>query len=287
MSKIYIKRENIQCDNMNICKKFQKQQKKKEYITCCLTCKNKERNVHFMYNKKEKVNIKTLLFGKFKRKVKKKCKPESLPKLIVIYGKSGTGKDTIFNKLKKVFELNSKIHFLVPCTTRPMREGEVPGLSYNYYTEEHMMELVSSGSIIEKRSYDVVNPDGSGTHVTWIYGTELPELQPNHVYILIGTLDTIRNLEHLEKECPVHSIYITVPDDERLIRTVNRVKETDKNYAEVCRRFLSDEDDFSRKKLNEYSNESPSTNAKYQVNNLDLDIAVTEISLIIKQLYQQ
>lgn len=55
----------------------------------------------------------------------------------------------------------------VPCTTRAPREGEVPGVDYNFLSVEEFLELERSGTLLETGTYD-------GNY----YGTPKPPVQP-------------------------------------------------------------------------------------------------------------
>ncbi|XP_015240761.1 PREDICTED: membrane-associated guanylate kinase, WW and PDZ domain-containing protein 1-like isoform X7 [Cyprinodon variegatus] len=55
----------------------------------------------------------------------------------------------------------------VPCTTRSPREGEVPGVDYNFLSVEDFLELEKSGTLLEIGTYD-------GNY----YGTPKPPVQP-------------------------------------------------------------------------------------------------------------
>ncbi|XP_056129031.1 membrane-associated guanylate kinase, WW and PDZ domain-containing protein 1b [Lampris incognitus] len=55
----------------------------------------------------------------------------------------------------------------VPCTTRPPREGEVPGVDYNFLSVEDFLELEKSGTLLEIGTYE-------GNY----YGTPKPPVQP-------------------------------------------------------------------------------------------------------------
>ncbi|XP_072307732.1 membrane-associated guanylate kinase, WW and PDZ domain-containing protein 1b isoform X3 [Eucyclogobius newberryi] len=55
----------------------------------------------------------------------------------------------------------------VPCTTRPPRNGEVPGVDYNFLSVEEFLKLEKSGTLLETGSYE-------GNY----YGTPKPPLQP-------------------------------------------------------------------------------------------------------------
>ena len=69
-------------------------------------------------------------------------------------------------------------------------------------------------------------------------------------YLGIGTLESycaLRDYYGRDKVCP---IYIEVEDGERLTRALKREKKPENGrYAEMCRRFLADEEDFSEEKL--------------------------------------
>ena len=51
-----------------------------------------------------------------------------MAKIFFVLGKSCSGKDTIFKKLKEDRELN--LNTVTGYTTRPMREGEINGVEY-------------------------------------------------------------------------------------------------------------------------------------------------------------
>ncbi|XP_061583843.1 membrane-associated guanylate kinase, WW and PDZ domain-containing protein 1b isoform X3 [Cololabis saira] len=55
----------------------------------------------------------------------------------------------------------------VPCTTRAPRDGEVPGVDYNFLSVEDFLELEKSGTLLEIGTYD-------GNY----YGTPKPPVQP-------------------------------------------------------------------------------------------------------------
>ena len=69
-------------------------------------------------------------------------------------------------------------------------------------------------------------------------------------YLMIGTLEAyeqIRNYFGTDKVCPV---YVEVDDGLRLQRALDRERAQDQpKYAEMCRRFLADEEDFSEENL--------------------------------------
>ena len=69
-------------------------------------------------------------------------------------------------------------------------------------------------------------------------------------YLSIGTLESYEKLQEYYGADQIVPLYIEVEDGERLFRALSRerMQETPK-YAEMCRRFLADTEDFSEDKL--------------------------------------
>ena len=72
-------------------------------------------------------------------------------KLVVLMGKSASGKDTISNILRADESL--KLQQLVPYTTRPKRDGAVEGQTYHFVTEEEVGYLLNSGRVFSAPEY--------------------------------------------------------------------------------------------------------------------------------------
>jgi guanylate kinase len=68
--------------------------------------------------------------------------------LAIISGPSGVGKDTIIDTLRER-RTGSNYHFVVTCTTRAQRPGEVDGASYHFLTRERFLELKEAGGLLE------------------------------------------------------------------------------------------------------------------------------------------
>ena len=160
-----------------------------------------------------------------------------------LMGKSASGKDTIYNRLLAMEKLH--LRRVVPYTTRPMRSGETDGRTYVFCTEQQVADFEAAGKIIELRAYHTV-------YGIWKYFTAddgqicLAESD----YLMIGTLEAyeqIRDYFGMDKVCPV---YVEVDDGLRLQRALDRERAQDQpKYAEMCRRFLADEEDFSEENL--------------------------------------
>uniref|UniRef100_A0A665VPW6 Membrane-associated guanylate kinase, WW and PDZ domain-containing protein 1 n=1 Tax=Echeneis naucrates TaxID=173247 RepID=A0A665VPW6_ECHNA len=76
-------------------------------------------------------------------------------------------KGSVDHELQQIIRDNLYLR-TVPCTTRQPKEGEVPGVDYNFVTVERFMELEKSGALLE-----------SGTYEDNFYGTPKPPAKPS------------------------------------------------------------------------------------------------------------
>lgn len=163
-------------------------------------------------------------------------------KIYYIMGKSSSGKDTIFKELQKSFP---GIKVVTLYTTRPIRDGESDGVEYFFVSEDTLEIYVKKEKVIELRSYNTI-------HGAWKYAT-IDDGQVNlreSDYLMIGTLESYVQVRKYYGEENVIPIYLEVEDGERLSRALHRERQQDKpRYTELCRRFLSDTEDFSEENL--------------------------------------
>lgn len=68
------------------------------------------------------------------------------PKVFVISGPSGIGKDTVVQLLKK---RNHPFHFVVTVASRKPRPGEVEGKDYFFVTKEQFEQMISNDELAE------------------------------------------------------------------------------------------------------------------------------------------
>ena len=185
-------------------------------------------------------------------------------KIFCLMGKSSSGKDTIYKMLSEQEEISfSKI---IPYTTRPMRQGEQEGVEYHFTSEERLSELTAQGKVIEVRAYDTV-------YGIWKYFTvDGGQIDlTSHDYLVIGTLEVYLALRGYYGKNVVVPIYIEVDDGLRLQRALDRERMQDTpKYAEMCRRFLADEKDFSEEKLREAEITTRFTNEELHVTVSDI-----------------
>ncbi len=191
-------------------------------------------------------------------------------KIFCLMGKSACGKDSIYKQILSDKSLPLKT--LIPYTTRPIRDGETNGVEYYFLTDEEEQVLERQGKIIELRAYNTV-------HGLWKYFTANDhqlDLADNY-YLIIGTLESYLRLQEYFGADFLIPIYIELEAGERLQRALNREQlQTEPKYAELCRRFLADEEDFSSENLEH------ADIVKVFVNN-DLQKCTNEIISYIKE----
>ena len=190
-------------------------------------------------------------------------------KIFYIMGKSASGKDHIYASLAANKELNLKKFVLY--TTRPIRAEEENGKQYFFVDEHKLKEFEMQGRLIESRSYNTI-------HGIWTYFTA-DDGQVNldkASYLGIGTLESFGNLVKYYGVENVIPIYIEVESGERLARALSRERsQINPKYAEMCRRFLADEEDFSEEKV-------LAAGIGRRFENIELDKCAEEISQYIK-----
>ena len=71
--------------------------------------------------------------------------------VIVISGPSGVGKDTIINELRRR-PIGQAFHYVVTCTTRKPRTGEMNGVHYHFQTPERFEELRAAGAQADQKA---------------------------------------------------------------------------------------------------------------------------------------
>ena len=176
--------------------------------------------------------------------------------VVALMGESGTGKDTIRNRLCE----KTNVFPIVRHTTRPMREGESNGNPY------YFMKQIPSEWIIQDKWLELVK------YNDWIYMTHEDVIVEDAINV--GCYDQ-EAVEHLYMSCQEKGydfvcFRIMVPDKERLLRQL--LREEEPNVDEIVRRYVADRKDYQNLDL---------PFQPFPILNIDLDKAVQIIEGII------
>lgn len=177
--------------------------------------------------------------------------------LIVLSGPSGSGKDSICERLK---EYNDNFWVSVSCTTRKPRNGEEEGINYFFKTKEEFETLIKNDDFLE---YAIYNNDYYGTPKSKVNdylnnGTDV---------ILVIEVQGALKIKHLVPEAIF--IFVMPPTMKELVlRLKKRGTETN---DKILKRF---------KKAYQEINELSKYN--YVVVNDDLDKATKKVNSIIE-----
>ena len=184
--------------------------------------------------------------------------------IICLIGKSGSGKDTIIQKLRA----DLKIPIAISFTSRPMRSGEIQDLTYQFVSDSYFED--NKEKFIELRLSTLINHDG--TMGIWRYGLteESFEEGTNLVIVDVNGYKALRKFFGRDNVLP---FFIHCSDATRLNRILLRGDGS--NKLEVMRRFEADERDF--KEFIESRN-------YYKIcNEHGIDLAVQEIEGVLKR----
>lgn len=180
-------------------------------------------------------------------------------RLFIIMGKSATGKDTVAALLRRRIEehTGTGLKSVINYTTRPMREQEQDGVDYFFVSEARLEELKTEGRVIECRCYQTV-------HGPWYYFSVDDgqfDLERENC-LLVTTLEGYAQIKEYFGAEKVVPLYLEISDRTRLHRALEREdRQSSPKYAELCRRFLADNEDFAEERLmklgitERYSNE--------------------------------
>lgn len=148
--------------------------------------------------------------------------------LIAIYGKSASGKDTYLNELIKEHPNLNKI---LLATSRPPREKEIDGTDYLFVKDKEIKR--DKGKYLWPIEFN-----------GWTYAIVKESIKQDKINIGIFNIYWMTKLfEDCGKTYDLIAIEVFEADKTRLLRSLNRENYPD--CAEICRRFLADEKDFS------------------------------------------
>ena len=186
--------------------------------------------------------------------------------IFYITGKSASGKDSIYRALLEDEAL--RLNPVVLYTTRPMRDGEKEGKEYHFVDEDTYKKLDEENKVIECRTYNTV-------HGPWRYFTVAAAIDEaaGDYFLGIGTLESYIRLKDHYGGSRMIPLYIEVEDGERLIRAIEREKQSGKpDYREMCRRYIADDEDFSEAMLSKAG-----VNAAFRFENRNLNGCINAV----------
>ena len=148
-------------------------------------------------------------------------------KIVALFGMAGSGKDTLQNLLAESLDVNP----IVSATTRPPRDTEIDGEAYHFKTDDNFFD----GGMVEYTQFR-----------GWYYGTPYSSLDRNKVNIGVFNIAGIKQLKRsgIVKVLP---IFVACEEKVRLLRQLEREEYPD--CEEICRRFMTDKEDFDERKI--------------------------------------
>lgn len=153
--------------------------------------------------------------------------------IIVLVGESSVGKDTILTELVE----NYGLHRCVSYTTRPMREGEIDGVHYNFVDYSLFEAEWQSGTIFERTKYH--------TNLgVWHYGIGDKSFVNDNVNVVILNPHGIEQLLNSVVSNRLYIVYVTADMETRFMRYIKRDNMTDQHKIELVDRFIRDNEDF-------------------------------------------
>lgn len=179
--------------------------------------------------------------------------------LVILSGVAGAGKDTI---KKEIIKRMDNVKSIPSLTTRPQREGDVPGETYIFLSKEEFEEKIKNDEIYE---YDI--------HHNHYYGTSkkiLNDESQNGIIIKDIDVNGTQVLKSSLKNVKIVTIFLRVPKEELRRRLENRIdKPSEGEIILRLNRF-----DYEESKIGLYD---------YVLKNNDLEKTVNIIQRIIEE----
>ena len=149
--------------------------------------------------------------------------------IIVLVGKTASGKTTVANELCK----NHGYKRIITYTTRPMRENEVQDVDYHFFSDEQFNKMVENNEFTEYKRYNTA-------HGVWSYGSVVTSEQESSddCYVIILTPQGLRDLS---KKI---SRYIAFYLDVSLESQLERLKKRGDEEQQIIKRLKNDAKDF-------------------------------------------
>lgn len=142
-------------------------------------------------------------------------------------GPSGCGKDTAAHYVSGL----PGFHLVTPCTTRPKRDTE-KGDEYHFLDPDVFLAEILNGDMLNAQEFR-----------GWYYGINIEDLTDKEVNVIpMNNIMVEQMMNEPNKNVNLKVIYIETDEKQRLLHILNREKQPD--CKEICRRYLSDIDDY-------------------------------------------
>ena len=149
--------------------------------------------------------------------------------IIVLVGKTASGKTTVANELCK----HHGYKRIITYTTRPMRENEVQDVDYHFISDEQFNKMVENNEFTEYKRYNTA-------HGVWSYGSiiTLGQEYSDDCYVIILTPQGLKDLS--KKISRYIAFYLNVDFKTQL----ERLKKRGDEEQQIIKRLKNDAKDF-------------------------------------------
>ena len=149
--------------------------------------------------------------------------------IVVLVGKTASGKTTIANELCK----HHGYERIITYTTRPMRENEVQDVDYHFISDKQFNKMVENNEFTEYKRYNTA-------HGVWSYGSIITSEQElsDDCYVIILTPQGLRDLS--KKVSRYIAFYLDVGFESQL----ERLKKRGDEEQQIIKRLENDDKDF-------------------------------------------
>lgn len=154
--------------------------------------------------------------------------------ILVLVGKSSSGKDTLMKELVN----NNIFAGVISTTSRPIREKELNNIDYYFTSTDEFINKIENNEFIEYRMYDTKLND---INEIWYYGTEKKSIDCSVNSVLVLDVNGLKSIRKYFPNESIIGIYLHCPLNLRTERAKNRG-----SFCEIewNRRIQTDKIDF-------------------------------------------
>lgn len=154
--------------------------------------------------------------------------------ILVLVGKSSSGKDTLMKELVE----SSSFCGVISTTSRSIREYETEDVNYYFTSIDEFINKIENNDFIEYRKY---NTKLNSVNEVWYYGTEKKSINTEKDSILVLDVQGLKDIKKYFPDETIIGIYLHCPLNLRTERAKNRG-----SFCEIewNRRIQTDKIDF-------------------------------------------